>query len=256
MKEKFSKAVSTGLVTKIIVIVAICALLASAGLIGAKVVIDKRAEEATTARVEESAVASITPDSDDSATYSGTYGNDIAWSFDKNTGALSITGTGDLAVNDLTPPWGVYKLQIKSIEIGNGVTAIGDWVFETYESVTSVTISDSVTSIGNGAFTYCENITSVTIGDGGKTIGEDAFRHCHSLANLTLGNSVEVIGNYAFNNCNGLTSLTIPDSVTTIGDGAFSGCNRMLEGVAVVPDSVINMGEDVFRCTSLAADSE
>lgn len=62
MKGKFIKAVNTGLITKIIAIVATCALIASAGLIGATLAVDRQAEQTATVQDEETAVAVITPD--------------------------------------------------------------------------------------------------------------------------------------------------------------------------------------------------
>ena len=49
--------------------------------------------------------------------------------------------------------------KLKSIEIGNSVTGIGERAFNG-TGLTSITIPDSVTSIGNRAFSYCLSLNS------------------------------------------------------------------------------------------------
>ena len=58
-------------------------------------------------------------------TYTGTCGDNLNWSLDTETGLLKITGEGDMSSN----PWSSYKHLIKSVEIGNGVTSIGEDAF-------------------------------------------------------------------------------------------------------------------------------
>ena len=49
----------------------------------------------------------------------------------------------------------VYKNAIQKVELGSGVTSIGNGAFSDCYSLSSITIPDGVTSIGNGAFSYC-----------------------------------------------------------------------------------------------------
>ena len=114
-----------------------------------------------------------------------------------------------------------------SIKIGDGITFIGNYVFDSCTGLTSINIPDSVTSIGKGAFYNCKGLTSITI-----------------------PNSVTSIGNYAFHNCTGLTSINIPDSVTSIGEGVFSYSG--LTSINI-PDSVTSIGDEAFlNCTELS----
>ena len=59
--------------------------------------------------------------------YSGTTG-DCKWSFDEDTGTLTISGNGEMGdYNDNnSAPWYLYKDLIKEVIIENGVTSIGD----------------------------------------------------------------------------------------------------------------------------------
>ena len=145
-----------------------------------------------------------------SNTYSGNCGAtgneaNVQWSLNMCTGALSITGTGNMKdYSGTDTPWYPYR-----------------------GFITSVTISNSVTSIGNCAFYYCSNMKSVSMGTGVTSIGDYAFYECNNLTSITIGNHVTNIGNNAFNNCSNLTTVTIPPSVTSIANYAFSGCYAM-----------------------------
>ena len=146
---------------------------------------------------------------------------------------------------------------------------------------TAYTIPENVTSIGDCAFTFCESLTSITIPNGMISIGRNAFTRCNGLISVTIPNSVISIGISAFLYCDSLTEInidlgnkqyisqdgvlfnydkteliqypkgkkqttyTVPSSVKSIGDGAFYHCDN-LESI-VIPNSVINMGEDVFE---------
>lgn len=52
----------------------------------------------------------------------------------------------------------VYQNSVKRVEIGDGVTSIGNHVFRNCSSLASVTIPDSVTSIGTSAFQNCGGV--------------------------------------------------------------------------------------------------
>ena len=52
----------------------------------------------------------------------------------------------------------VYCNMLQKVEIGNGVTSIGDYVFNKCYSLASVSIPSSVTSIVNSAFAYCNGM--------------------------------------------------------------------------------------------------
>ena len=134
---------------------------------------------------------------------SGKCGDNVFYSFDSETGKLTISGTGNMYD-------GYYYL-----------------AFHNDSSIKSVVIENGVTSIGSWAFEYCESLTSITIPNSVTNIGWDAFFMCKSLKNITIPNSVKEIGNGAFEYCESLTSITIPNSVTSIGDWAFSGCKSL-----------------------------
>ncbi|MBQ6708779.1 MAG: leucine-rich repeat domain-containing protein [Clostridia bacterium] len=161
--------------------------------------------------------------------YSGTCGENLSWSFNPITGALKITGTGEMTnwSSYTSVPWSLRVFSIKSINIGDSVTSIGDLAFYYCIRVKNITIPDSVTSIGDYAFDGCESLKSVTIPDSVTSIGNSAFKYCKSLTSVTIPDSVTSIGDDAFRYCTNLTSVTIPDSVTSIGNRVFSYCGSL-----------------------------
>ena len=206
----------------------------------------------------------------------GKCGDNVTYSLDTETGVLTISGTGKMTAFSRFDDSPFYQnSNIKSVIIGNGVTSIGDYVFEGCENLTSVTIPntvisigddafdcctsltnvtipDRVTSIGNEAFYYCKSLTSVTIPDSVTSIGSYAFCGCKSLTSVSIGNGVTNIYSFAFVDCTSLTSVTIPDSVTSIGSYAFDGCTSLTS--ITIPDSVTSIGDRAFYyCTSLTS---
>ena len=145
-----------------------------------------------------------------------------------------------------------YNNAIKKIEIGNGVTSIGDKAFQSCYLLSSITIPNSVTNIGQSAFRSCYALSSITIPNSVTNIGQSAFNGCYSLSSITIPNSVTSIESGAFNGCYALSSITIPDSVRSIADYAFKGCYSLSS--ITIPDSVTSIGNNAFQsCYALSS---
>ena len=117
----------------------------------------------------------------------------------------------------------VYQNAIQKVEIGDGVTSIGNEAFYNCYSLPSVTIPNGVTSIDNQAFHSCYSLSSVTIPNGVTSINTQAFYNCYSLSSVTIPNGVTSIGTQAFYGC-ALSSVVIPDGVTSINSKTFYNC--------------------------------
>ena len=113
----------------------------------------------------------------------------------------------------------------------------------------SYNIPEGVSSIGESAFSYCSSLASITIPDSVTSIESWAFYECSSLTSVTIGDGVTLIGEYAFSYCSSLTSITIPDSVTSIGESAFYDC-LSLSSVYCKPTIPPTGGDDMFSCTN------
>ena len=185
----------------------------------------------------------------------GTCGDNLTWTLNTKDSTLVISGTGEMKNynnNSSFAPWYDYRSYIKYVTLLDGLTSIGDYAFQDYDSLTSVTIGNSVTSIGEWAFSNCEGLTSVTIGNSVTSIGSMAFWKCSGLTSITIPNSVTSIGDYAFYHCTGLTSVTIGSGVTSIGGDAFGWCSALTS--ITIPNSVTSIGERAFyNCSSLTS---
>ena len=155
-----------------------------------------------------------------------------------------VTKVGEMVFNGCTG--------LTSVTIPEGVTSIGDNAFDGCSDLTSVTIPNTVTSIGISAFSSCTGLTSVTIPSTVTEIGISAFNGCSSLASIEIPEGVTTIGRSAFRNCTDLTSVMIPSTVTSIGNDAFSGCIGLTS--IEIPEGVASIGESAFsNCSGLTS---
>ena len=150
----------------------------------------------------------------------GTCGDNLTWSYDTDTKALTIEGTGDMYDYGYNgAPWTQVNVDILSVSLPEGLTSIGSYAFSDCKALTSFIIPDGVTSIGRSAFNWCTSLTSVTIPHSVTSIGGEAFLNC-PLISVTIPNSVTSIGGEAFNLC----SQVIVECTTpfTIGSRTFN----------------------------------
>lgn len=211
----------------------------------------------------------------------GAVNDSVTWSFDTETGVLSINGTGATGNYGLfgwipqNSPWKSYTDDIREVQIAEGLIRIGTGAFANCKNLTSITIPDSVTSIGDNVFTgtgiyndasnwtngvlYIGNHLikaqdslsgAYTVKAGTKSIAESAFVHCASLESVTFPDSVKMIEKDAFADCTSLKNITLPEGLTDIGYEAFCGCTA-LTGVTL-PDSLTGLDRSAFDdCTAL-----
>lgn len=123
----------------------------------------------------------------------------LEWSFDKNTGVLTISGAGNMAdyssKTDVAP-WKVFADKITEIQIGNQVTGIGTEAFNSLENLTKVNIPASITRFGSYIFNNDKNLVTVdwasgfkapsvqdtdTCTDEGTYVPTGMFDHCSKL---------------------------------------------------------------------------
>ena len=197
-------------------------------------------------------------------------------------GRFVISGTGEMKdySGSNNSPYYNYKESIKTVEIQNEVTSIGNYAFENCKSLTSIEISSNVTIIGDDAFAYCTNLTSIEIPSSVTSIGSSAFLDCTNLTSIEIPSSVTSVGYYAFSECTSLNSINvdksnqkyssedgilfdkdkkeliryptgkkekeynIPSSVTRIEWAAFSGCTSLTS--IEIPSSVTSIGGYAF----------
>lgn len=123
----------------------------------------------------------------------------------------TVTECGGAAFMDCT--------KLKSIDLGNKITAINYCTFCGCSSLESIDIPDSVKCIDERAFALCSKIKSVELGKHVTYIGKGAFESCTSLESATVLNSkCEIISDpQIFNGVN--YDLTFYDSKKVVLSG-------------------------------------
>lgn len=143
--------------------------------------------------------------------YSGTCGADgdnLTWKLNRDTGELTISGTGYMKDYDnaTKTPWYGVRDEIKTVTVGAGATDVGAYAFSSCSSLTGVTLPDSLTAIRRHAFSES------------------------SLKKISIPENVTLIGEYAFWNTS-LYNITVPKKVHSIGEGALS--SRIIDSIFV-----------------------
>jgi len=206
-----------------------------------------------------------------------------------SNGTLTVTGTG--AIPDYTtstaPPWFGYNDYITAVDIKNGVTRVGDWVFYGCSNLTSVSLPSTLKAIGSYAFGAC-SVQTIFLPDSVRILAGNAFNSCSRLTNISVNPTntyfstengilyskdktvlltyprgkqdvtftipayVNSIGESAFSTCNYLTTVNIPNTVTNMGAHAFS----YMQGITsvAIPASITNIKNSAFAsCSNLAS---
>lgn len=118
--------------------------------------------------------------------YCGAYGENVVWNYYSEINAIEFIGNGeikDYSYYDQSGdiPWYYYRESIEQVYISEGITRIGNRVFEGFDSITEITIPNSVESIGSYEFWACDNLTDIYLSNSIVEIGGSAFGACHKL---------------------------------------------------------------------------
>lgn len=113
------------------------------------------------------------------------------------------------------------KDTLKEVKLGDGVKDIPNYFLSGCTKLETLEIGNGITKIGNHAFEQTD-ITSITIPDSVTAIGEQAFNGCTSLTevNIPKNSKLETIGDGAFYDTRVL-KMYLPGGVKTLGGGAF-----------------------------------
>ena len=141
---------------------------------------DNPEENVNTTSEDTNSIAVETPEDvpEQGAAASGTYGENITWTFDNSTGTLTFSGSGDMAdtpAGEYTPWEKNFRTEVKHIIINEGITNIGMNAFYAIDQAEDISIPQSVTVIKRGALQGCESIEEVHLPNKLTNIGTDAF---------------------------------------------------------------------------------
>ena len=117
------------------------------------------------------------------------------YTFDESSGALVISGTGEIGI-------GAFKSMSNK------------------DKITSITINKGITTIGKNAFEGATACDALILPATLKSIGKEAFYNCFALKAVKLPDSLETIGEAAFYNDN-IETVVIPAGVTEFYWDAF-----------------------------------
>ncbi len=98
-----------------------------------------------------------------------------------------------------------------------------------WEEVKSIEIPEGITTIGEFQFLGFNNITTITLPDGIKSIKKSAFNRCNSLESIIIPNTVTSIGEYTFSKCENLRSIVLPNTISMIENYTFYDCKSLKE---------------------------
>ena len=163
----------------------------------------------------------------------GVCGDNLTWSFDAETGLLTIEGWGDMYDYDQFDwqisevPWRSFCEEIQEISLPEGLTHIGSYAFLGC-AISRISVPEGVLSIGGWAFHNCDKLKTIELPASLLWIGSSAFDSC-GLTELQLPEQLEIIEERAFFGCDDLTELVLPDSLTFLGRDAFSNCDGLTE---------------------------
>ncbi len=151
---------------------------------------------------------------------SGECGEGVTYELDLSAGALFIRGSGNMrSYSEGEAPWSPYIDSIRSVEIADAVTSIGDFAFEGIASIVAIFLPCSVESVGISAFEGCTDLATVNLGGSVSSLGISAFKDCTGLKELTVPASLDCVGsndNPGFAGCVNIEKFTF-----TKGDGTW-----------------------------------
>lgn len=164
----------------------------------------------------------------------GECGNKVVWRL-TNTGKLTLSGTGPMW--DYTgPSWGRFVgprpvwwfrrdgIEVKKIEVEEGITTIGEYAFSYLIDLEEVTLPKSIEKIGLGAFAGENYLKRIIIPEKVKVISYDMFYTCVWLEEIQIPASVIEIQDYAFHSCLSLRRIYFGGDCPRIMPFAFERC--------------------------------
>lgn len=182
---------------------------------------------------------------------SGQCGEDVWWSI-SNEGSLLIKGNGTMdnftTITDV--PWQEYLNMIKSVNIQEGVTTIGNYSFYGCANMQSVHLPSTLKTVGSYAFYSCMDLKELDLPQGVTTLNNYCFSGCTSLRSVVVPASVKTMGTYVFSGCTLIESAVIEAPLTSVPNYTFSHNNALT--YVKLPSTITSIGSYAFyRCYSL-----
>lgn len=143
----------------------------------------------------------------------------------------------------------IYTSMLRKIEIGRGLTNLGNYALPYCRGLQSITLPNTVTNLAMQSLYYCSLLKAVVIPKSIPSLTSNVFSYCIGLKYVICHNNLIFAGNSIFSNTQlssyiisegvkiiriscflnnrYLGNLIIPKNVTTIDNGAFQNCSGM-----------------------------
>lgn len=167
---------------------------------------------------------------------SGECGEEVSWTLSGDKKTLTLSGSGwtyfyvigpefypegwipeDWFKEGQRPGWYQHRALIENIIIEDGVTVLGEHLFDGLTSLKSVDFG-AVERIYAWSFVDCNSLTELTLPETTAYIQEDSFQSCENLETVVIPNGSEGIGPRCFNNCPSLKSVTFGEDAVLEGN--------------------------------------
>ncbi len=210
-------------------------------------------------------LVALVPQSVGMASAAGSCGENLSWDLDYETGILTISGSGDMYdfanSGENAAPWLAARASITKVVLGEEVTGIGEFAFNSCVYLKDIFIPANIRRIGADAF-WGARITAYTVAEDNLFFSNDAHGVLFNkdktvlidfpdayVGSYSIPEGVEIIESYSFWNCSGLTELTVPGTVKTM-EVAIGYCES-LETVTLL-EGITEIGHQaLIGCSSL-----
>ena len=143
--------------------------------------------------------------------YSGICGTNAVWTFEKETGTLTVSGSGrmrDYGWNDM--PWVGLRDRIRAVVVHEGITSIGNNAFRSCAGLETVSLPETLGKIGGAAFLGCGALETVEIPAAVTSIGDSAFAYS-GIHEILISAKVRSLGEETFACCPNLRAVTVEE---------------------------------------------
>ena len=114
----------------------------------------------------------------------GWCGEDITWSFDKESGILTFSGNGAMDDFPEGTPWAEYKEDILAVQLWGNIDYIGAYAFEDCDAIEAVYFGTALRELGKRAFYSCDGLTRLELPATFRCFGEESLRNCTFLKEI------------------------------------------------------------------------
>ena len=183
------------------------------------------------------------PASVDSIGFKAFYGAGNALTFDLShvekivENAFEASGVSEVFLSELIselPFRCFYQCnQLRSVEIGSGLKAIGGDAFGECVALESVLLPEGLERIETCAFSRCKSLSECALPESTRIIGDGAFEECEKLESINVPKGIEEMGGSAFENTPFEKALRSENGIVYIGHIAYDVSPDMPEDVEI-----------------------